>query len=113
MSISTSHGQTVSPQPTYSMSSQNSSFVATHLLGQGYGTENSNFGPIYQHHHHSHVNSLTSSTGHHNTYSNPYEKYKMSTSPHHNSAPYAGHYQGFYGHPQMVRQSGCIDYIPR
>lgn len=82
--------QTSSPQPTYSINAQNSSFVATHM----YGTENSNFGPIYHHHHH------------HNTHpyaGNPYKVPTAATTPN-----VYGSYQGFYGH-QMAR----VDYIPR
>ena len=77
------------------------------MLGQTYATDNSNFGPIY--HHHPHHNTMNNTTN----YSSPYDKYKMSTSPHHAPNPYSGHYQGFYNHHQMVRQTGCIDYIPR
>lgn len=94
------------------MNTQNASFVTSHLLGQTYASENSNFGPIY--HHHAHHNTLTATTAHPGSYTTPYDKYKMSTSPHHTANPYGSPYQGFYGHPQMVRQtSGCIDYIPR
>lgn len=66
------------------------------MLGQTYGSENSNFGPIYHHHHHNT----------HHAYANPYEKYKVPTTPATNV--YGSHYQGFYGH-QMTR----VDYIPR
>lgn len=64
------------------------------MLGQTYGTENSNFGPIYHHHHNAHP------------YANPYDKYKVPTPTTPNV--YGSHYQGFYGH-QMTR----VDYIPR
>ncbi|XP_070507621.1 T-box transcription factor TBX10 isoform X2 [Chironomus tepperi] len=93
-SLTSSQLQTTSPQPTYAINPQNSNFVATHMLGQTYGTDNSNFGPIYHHHHNAHP------------YANPYDKYKVPapTTPN----VYGSHYQGFYGH-QMTR----VDYIPR
>ena len=106
-----SHTQTSSPQPSYALNSQNSNFMTSHMLGQTYAADQSNFGPLYHHHSHHH-NSLAASavTAHHGAYGSPYEKYKVPASPHHTANPYSGHYQGFYGHHQMVRQA---DYIPR
>lgn len=106
-----SHTQTSSPQPSYALNSQNSNFMTSHMLGQTYAADQSNFGPLYHHHSHHH-NSLTATavTAHHGAYGSPYEKYKVPASPHHTTNPYSGHYQGFYGHHQMVRQ---VDYIPR
>lgn len=94
-SLTSSHIQTTSPQPAYGLNSQTSNFVASHMLGQSYATENSNFGPIYHHH----------NTHHHAGLPYSYEKYKMPASP---SANVYQHYQGFYGH--QIRQ---VEYIPR
>lgn len=92
----TSQIQTSSPQPatapTYAINPQNTNFVATHMLGQGYGTENSNFGAIYHH------------NPHHAYHTSPY--HKVATAPPTPANVY-GSYQGFYG--QMAR----VDYIPR
>lgn len=94
-SLTTSHIQTSSPQPAYALNTQTPNFVTSHMLGQSYATENSNFGPMY-HHHNSH---------HHAGLPYSYEKYKMPASPSTNVYP---HYQGFYGH--QIRQ---VEYIPR
>jgi len=88
-SLTPTHIQASSPQPSYA---QNPNFVTSHMLGQTYATDNSNFGPIYHPHHN------------HHAYGNPYEKYKVTATP-----AYGSHYQGFYGHHQ-IRQ---VDYIPR
>lgn len=108
LSLTSSQMQTSSPQPTaasaYSLNStaaasQASNFVTSHMLGQTYATENSNFGPIY---HQSH---------HHSTLPYSYaaaaaadKMYKMpTTSP---TNVYQHYHQGFYGHG-MMRQ---VDY---
>lgn len=108
LSLTSSQMQTSSPQPTaasaYSLNStaaasQASNFVTSHMLGQTYATENSNFGPIY---HQSH---------HHSTLPYSYaaaaaadKMYKMPTSSPTNV--YQHYHQGFYGHG-MMRQ---VDY---
>ncbi|KAG5670462.1 hypothetical protein PVAND_000725 [Polypedilum vanderplanki] len=91
LSITPSQMQTTSPQSAYVLNPQNAGFVATHM----YGTENSNFGPIYHHHHHHNAHPYASTS--------PYKVPTAATA----TNVYGSHYQGFYN--QMTR----VDYIPR
>lgn len=97
--MASSHIQT-SPQPastaTYAINpTTNSSFVTTHMLGQGYGTESSNFGAIYHHNPHAY-------------HTSPY--HKVAPAPPTAANVYGNHYQGFYGHQNLMTR---VDYIPR
>lgn len=98
--------------PSTSNTSNSFSLTAqTQMLGQAYSAESSNFGPIYH----------TAIT--HGSYSNPYDRYsKMSppSSHHATTVAYNSGYQAFYSphqtshhHHAMIRQNGCIDYLPR
>lgn len=97
LSLTSSQMQQSSPQSTasaYSLNSQAPNFVTSHMLGQTYATENSNFGPIYH------------QTHHHSTLPYSYDKmYKIppTSSP---TNVYQHYHQGFYGHG-MMRQ---VDY---
>lgn len=97
--------------PSTSNTSNSFSLTAqTQMLGQAYSAESSNFGPIYH-------SAIT-----HGSYSNPYDRYsKMSPPTHHGTTvAYNSGYQTFYAphqtshhHHAMIRQNGCIDYVPR
>lgn len=100
-----SHSSSIQ-QPTVSASTSTGGFSLTSqtqmTIGQPYTGDTSNFGPIY--HTHSSISGYTS----------PYDRYKMSP-PSQNS--YNSTYQVFYSpaaaHNHMIRQNGCIDYVPR
>lgn len=103
-SISSITPSTSNPSNSFSLTAQ------TQMLGQAYSAESSNFGPIYH------------STITHGSYSNPYDRYsKMSPPTHHaTTVAYNTGYQPFYAphqtshhHHAMIRQNGCIDYVPR
>lgn len=91
--------------PHHSRYTQSPQTAPQNTLAQAYGTESSNFGPLYHHH-----TSLT-----HGGYGNPYDKYKVSPTHPRPPTTYSGAYQSYYGPSahQMMRPNGYLEFVPR